>query len=105
MVAISNLLFKCPHCGCSVCEEVLVQVSQSTTFSQLTCDGKIVEPDYQNTSTEGGEIERYQCQACGLILKNDNGETINNVEGLRKWFDGHISGTQATGAAKRKQDV
>lgn len=87
MAEFSYLLFKCPQCSCSVCEEVLVQVTQSTTFSRLTCEGEIAEPEYQNSATEGGEIERYQCQACGFVLKNESGETINNVEGLQQWFE------------------
>ena len=70
--------FKCPQCGCATFEEILVNVTQSTAFERVNCDDDITEPDYQNTSTDGGEIGRYQCQRCGFILKDEQGQ----IEGL-----------------------
>jgi rubredoxin len=79
--------FKCPQCGCATFEEILVNVTQSTAFERVNCDEDITEPDYQNTSTDGGEIDRYQCQRCGFILKDEQGQTIAATEGLRQWLD------------------
>lgn len=79
--------FKCPQCGCPTFEEILVNVTQSTAFDRVNCDGDITEPDYQNTSTDGGEINRYQCQRCGSILKDEQGRTITSTQALRDWLD------------------
>ena len=79
--------FKCPKCGCPTFEEILINVTQSTAFQRVNCDAEITEPDYQNTSTEGGEINRYQCQSCGFVLQNEHGDTINDTQALRQWLE------------------
>ena len=79
--------FKCPKCGCPSFEEIVSNVTQSTTFQRVNCDAEITEPDYQNTSTEGGEINRYQCQSCGFVLQNGNGDTLNDPRALRQWLE------------------
>lgn len=80
---------QCPQCGSKALEEVLVHVTQTTAFEQVICEGGITEPVYQNSSTEGGEVDRYQCLLCGFVLKDDQGRTINNTEGLRQWLEKH----------------
>lgn len=82
-----QFMFKCPQCGCPIFEEILVNVTQSTAFERVNCDDDVTEPDFQNTSTDGGEIDRYQCQRCGFVLKDHEGRTINNTQGLRQWLD------------------
>jgi predicted RNA-binding Zn-ribbon protein involved in translation (DUF1610 family) len=79
--------FKCPKCGCPTFEEILTGVTQSTTFQRVNCDAGIAEPDYQNTSTEGGEINHYQCQSCGFVLRNERDETINDTQALGRWLE------------------
>jgi rubredoxin len=79
--------FKCPKCGCPTFEEILINVTQSTTFERVNCDAEITEPDYQNTSTEGGEINRFQCQSCGFVLQNEHGDTINDTQVLKQWLE------------------
>ncbi len=79
--------FKCPKCGCPTLEEILINVTQSTTFQRVNCDAEITEPDYQNTSTEGGEVSSYQCQACGFVLKDEQGHIINDTQALRRWLE------------------
>ncbi len=79
--------FKCPQCECATFEEILTNVTQSATFQRVNCDEEIAEPNYQNTSTEGGEINRYQCQSCGFILCNERGETIHDPQALRDWME------------------
>ena len=85
--------FKCPKCGCPTFEEILINVTQSTTFQRVNCDAEITEPDYQNTSTEGGEINRYQCQSCGFILQNEQ----------RRHHKRH-AGSEAVAGEKRPED-
>lgn len=82
-----NYTFNCPGCGCTTLEEILTGVTQSTAFQRVNCDENIAEPDYQNTSTEGGEINRYQCQSCGFVLCNERGQTINAPQGLSEWLE------------------
>ena len=79
--------FKCPKCECPTFEEILINVTQSTAFQRVNCDEEITEPDYQNTSTEGGEINRFQCQSCGFVLQNEHGDTINDTQALRQWLE------------------
>ncbi len=81
--------FKCPRCECPTFEEILTGVTQSTVFQRVNCDDGFAEPDYQNTSTEGGEINRYQCQSCGFVLCNERGETIKDPQALRQWAEKH----------------
>ena len=87
--------FKCPKCGCPIFEEILNGVTQSTTFQRVTCEEQITEPEYQNTSTEGGEISRYQCQACGFVLQNEQGHIINDTQALRQWLEKNGQKTEA----------
>jgi rubredoxin len=81
--------FNCPRCGYTTFEEILTSVTQSTAFQRVSVEQDITELDYQNTSTEGGEINRYQCQRCGLVLCNERGETINDPQALRRWMEKH----------------
>lgn len=79
--------FHCPKCGCATFEEILTNVTQSTAFRRVSCEDGIVEPDYQNSATEGGEINRYQCQSCGFVLRTEQGNTINDPQALRQWME------------------
>jgi rubredoxin len=94
-----HYIFKCPKCGCRTFEEILINVTQSTTFQRVNCDAEITEPDYQNTSTEGGKINGYQCQSCGFILQNEHGDTINDTQALRQWLEknGQKHGDESSG--------
>ncbi len=87
--------FKCPRCGSPTFEEILTGVTQSTTFQRVACDEEITEPDYQDTSTEGGEINRYQCQACGFVLQDEHGRIINGTQSLRQWLEKNGQKTEA----------
>ena len=87
--------FHCPKCGCVTLEEILRNVTQSSSFQRVNCDGGIAEPDYQNTATEGGEINRYQCHACGFVLQNENGSIVNDTPALRQWLEKNGQKTEA----------
>ena len=60
--------FRCAKCGCKRLEEVMVNVSQSTAIEGLDEDGLLV---YGNGSTEGGEIDRFQCLECGEVVRDE----------------------------------
>ena len=77
--------FKCPKCGCERLEEVLVNVTQSTAIEGVDGDGLLV---YGNSSTEGGEVDRFQCLGCGDVIKDGHGMAIVSPENLVAWIGG-----------------
>jgi len=85
----SSLKFKCPNksnkCKSNRVEEVMVNVVQSSTIDYIDEEGYV---DYENTSTDGGEVDRYQCSQCGYVLKTELGGTINTPEDLVEWLKG-----------------
>ena len=61
--------FKC-KCGGSIIEEVLDEVLQYSTISDIEkLDNDMVALDYGETNTEDGNLSRYQCRNCGLFIK------------------------------------
>ena len=82
------LKFKCPNCGETVLEEVMVNVIQSSSIGCIEEleDGSCAL-DYDNTSNDDGEVSRYQCMRCGYILKNKEYHcNINTPEELVEWL-------------------
>ena len=77
--------FKCPKCGCKRLEEVLINVTQSTAIEGVDEDGLLI---YGNSSTEGGEIDRFQCLECGDVIKDEHGMTITSLNKLSAWIVG-----------------
>ena len=77
--------FRCPKCGCKRLEEVLVNVCQSTAIEGVDEDGLLI---YGNSSTEGGEIDRFQCLSCGGVINDEYGMTITSPENLAAWIVG-----------------
>ncbi len=82
-----SLKFKCPNkrnkCTSNSVEEVMVNVVQSSTIDYIDEEGYV---DYENTSTDGGEVDRYQCCQCGYVLKDELGGTIDTPEELVEWL-------------------
>ncbi len=78
-----SLKFKCPKCNHNQLEEVMINVVQSSTISEIDSEEYI---DYENSSTDGGEVDRYQCSQCGYVLKNELGGTIDTPEELVEWL-------------------
>ena len=76
------LKFKCPHCGCTEIEEIMVNVVQSSVISEI--DEEIEGLDYSEVSSEGGEVDRYQCLKCEKVLGEGLG--INSPRDLIKWL-------------------
>jgi hypothetical protein len=66
------LNFKCKNCGDNRLEEVMVNVIQYTTISDIDTsdDEPIIE--YGTHSLEGGEVSHYQCLSCGMpVAENE----------------------------------
>lgn len=80
-----SMKFKCPECDSNQLEEVMIDVVQSSIISEIDSEGYV---DYENTSTDGGEVDRYQCSKCGHLIKNEIGGKINDVEELAEWLKG-----------------
>ena len=72
--------FKCPKCGCNRLEEVMTDVVQSSVIAVVE-DGAA---DYENTSTDGGVVDRIQCLECGKVVASDYEELADVAEGWKK---------------------
>ena len=79
------LKFKCSNCGCTEIEEVMVNVIQSSTICDI--DDEVECLDYDRISSEGGEVDSYQCVRCGKVL--GEGLCINSPSDLIKWLKKH----------------
>ena len=82
-----NYEFKCPGCGGSRLEEVMVDVTVLSTVAWIEEDGGVVYSDQRN---EDGEVVRYQCEECGTVLCV-KGEKITTAEELAAWLKKHGS--------------
>lgn len=61
-------LFTCPSCGSHRLEEVLTDVVESSEVTDLAGDQDDIYLEYGNTSTDGGQVDRYQCLDCGHVV-------------------------------------
>lgn len=76
------LPFKCPSCGGTKLEEVMVDVTVTTTIKTVGEGGDL---SYGECSHEEGEVLQYQCQTCGHVLK-DQGGIIRTSEALSDYL-------------------
>jgi rubredoxin len=83
---MKHLKFKCPKCKNTVLEEVMIEVVQTSSISEIQDDDGVVMIDYENSSTDGGEIDCYQCMECGYILVDEEGNNINDPDALTEWL-------------------
>jgi len=95
--------FECPSCKCDTIEEVMIDVTISTTISDMHFLPKgyqdwvmndSVEVEYGlhddgNPTTEYGQIDRYQCINCGWVIRDENENAITNPEDLFEWLIEH----------------
>ena len=82
--------FKCEKCGCEKMEEVMINVTQSSVIASVE-DGCL---EYGNISSDGGEVDRYQCVKCGEVIKDGRGMAITDPEKLEKWLKKNKIGEQ-----------
>ena len=65
------LKFECSHCGGKLLEEICKEVTQATVINDIIAvagDDSGADVDYGEMSTQGGEVDRYQCARCGRTL-------------------------------------
>lgn len=68
----------CPQCKNETFEEVLADVTVTYRIIN-TEDGQ----DYDEQSNcEGGYVERVQCESCGHIIRNAEGNPVTTMEEL-----------------------
>lgn len=80
-----NLKFKCPNCGKTELEEILINVTQCSVVSAVDENGAIeYYPD--RVSTEDGEVYQYQCFGCGYVLRTKSDYTVTTEEELAEWL-------------------
>ena len=79
-----GLKFKCtnPDCECKELECVEEGVTLSSTIMSLNEDGDF---DYESPSMDGGEINRYQCQYCGFVLKDEDNNNLTEHLEVVEW--------------------
>ena len=70
-------VFTCPNCSGHQVEEVMSQVVLSTPILEVSVDEEdvdelnlavSVEYDHDNETTDGGEVEHFQCLHCGEVI-------------------------------------
>jgi len=87
------LSFECPNCGGTTIEEIMIDVTVSTSIALIDSDGHI---DYDMDQTnDGGEVYRFQCQTCGHYITTDGvqaplnqpvSKIITDCDELAKWL-------------------
>ncbi len=81
--------FICPDCSNNVLAEILTDVVLSSTAIDIHIDEDGVELDYIGDETDGGTINRYQCDHCGHVLKTESDQIINSFDDLKEWLEEH----------------
>lgn len=97
---VAGKAFKCPSCGCGKLEEMMTDCVQSTNIAVVDKSGAA---DYENSSTEGGVIDRIQCLECGHVVADSYEKLVEQAE---KWTKGKVTkinfrGLHDTGAKTR----
>jgi hypothetical protein len=61
-------VFTCPSCGAKRLEEVLGGVVQSSVVTHVAVTEAGVACEYGAVSHDGGEVLRYVCGCCGVVI-------------------------------------
>lgn len=81
-----KLEFKCKNCGCTIIEEVMVDVSISSIVDNVIVEeDDYVDIEYGECENCGGVVDRFQCKHCGEVFKKD-GENIVNKDDLVEYL-------------------
>ena len=75
--------FKCPKCGSNRLEEIIVNVTQSSEIAGVDENDLLF---YRDTSTDGGDLDRFQCAECGEVIKGVTGRKVSSMNGLVAWL-------------------
>jgi len=81
--------FICPDCNNNVLAEILTDVVMTSIIVDIHIKDDQVEPDYQEGETDGGIVERYQCDHCGFVLKTESDQTVDSLDDLKNWLEEH----------------
>ena len=77
-----SLKFNCSKCGCEELEIVQTDVVLSSKVVDIDEKGYF---EFEQIDCEGGNIDRYQCFKCGLVLKDDQGKVLTTEEQIVEW--------------------
>ena len=80
--------FKCPKCGSSGLEEVMINVTTTSFVNDIEIEDGVANCEYDQVGLDDGEVDHYQCSECGYVLEV-NGITIDNLESLAEWLEDH----------------
>lgn len=69
--------FVCPKCN-NRSIEVVMNGHHSAIVKEIASDGYMDTTEYESE----GDIDRFQCENCGYVIKDDDGEIITDVEDL-----------------------
>ena len=88
---MKELVFTCPKCEHH--ELASVQRVWHTFIVERIFDGGELEYDYDNCERGDSEVERYQCNYCGYVLTDEDGEPIDMCDDVPKWIKNNIPKT------------
>ena len=78
---MTKVSFKC-ECGCTRLEEVMTDCIASHEITDIVADGECADCEYSNVTIDDSQTDRYQCIACGKVIKNSDGENVTTIEGV-----------------------
>lgn len=84
--------FTCPECGSHRLEEIMDGVSVVSEITHVGIDRgddgiAVADLVYGKQTNEGGQVEHYQCEACGTMLQLANDLLADCPETLAQWFE------------------
>lgn len=80
------LNFICPECGETKLEEVMMGVTVLNSITAIFYNEDGVSLEWGDADYQDGHIARFQCEECGYMLEEDNGNLIRNYEKLAEWL-------------------
>ena len=88
-----TIKFVCPRCGGNVLEEVLDNAHVETPVTFQVEPGRTtgMRMIYGKTTCIEGDIERYQCSACGFTPSQEDGDPICDDEALEEWLNNPVA--------------
>lgn len=90
---MSVVKFKCPACDSNRLEEVMTGVTVTREITSVGIDREVADLTYGNQINEDGELDCYQCAACGTALRLDNDQLVTGPAELATWFEQHPTGS------------
>ena len=98
---MNSLIFKCHDCSSSTLEEIRTGVIITTPFTgiEVEDDGySELQYNFDDEQQHDGCVDRYQCSRCGFVIKDSEGETIQDKEALKDWLQAQPYNQEPIGA-------